>query len=79
MGERVAAAHTESRGHVRNADDGESRRKVTLYCLLKTLLFIWRIPKTFMKSDYRLRHVCQSVHSLYMEKLNFHRTDCHEI
>jgi len=51
MGERVAAVPTESRSHVRNAEDGETRRKVTLYYLFKTLLFIRRIAKTFEKSD----------------------------
>jgi hypothetical protein len=76
MGERVAAVHTDSRAHVRNADDEETRRKVMLYCLLKTL-FIRLIPKTFAKSDYRLRHVCRSVRSLHMEKLKFYGTDCH--
>ena len=48
---RFASVRTDSRGHFRNADDGGTRRKVMLYCLFKTMLFIRRIPKMIAKSE----------------------------
>ena len=53
MGQRVAAAHTESRGHVRNADDGETRRKFMLYCFV---IYQMHSKNTVCPTRYRTRH-----------------------
>jgi hypothetical protein len=71
MRERVAAVRTESRGYVRNADNGVTRRTVMLYSLLKTLLFVRCHSKASAKSDCRFRYVCWCAQSLHIENSNF--------